>query len=54
MQVKVFLAGNRMVDGTFREKNNNKVESFLTLSLMSTITWITEKELKLVIENKGD
>ena len=35
-------------------KNNNKVVSFSTLFLMFTLTWITEKELKRVIENKRD
>ena len=39
-----------MAAWTFREKkNNNKVESFLTLFLMFTIMWITEKELERVI-----
>ena len=27
-------------------KNNNKVESFSKLFLMSTLAWITEKELE--------
>ena len=35
-------------------KNNNKVVSFSTLFLMFTLTWITEKELERVIENKRD
>ena len=35
-------------------KNNNKVLSFSTLFLMFTLTWITEKELERVIENKRD
>ena len=35
-------------------KNNNKVVSFSTLYLMFTLTWITEKELERVIENKKD
>ena len=34
--------------------NNNKVVSFSTLFLMFTLTWITEKELERVIENKRD
>ena len=34
-------------------KNNNKVVSFSAL-FMFTLTWITEKELERVIENKGD
>ena len=40
--------------GLLERKNNNKVESFSTLFLMSTLTWITEKEIELVIKNKGD
>ena len=41
--------------GFERKKNNsNKVLSFLTLFFMFTLTWITEKELERVIENKGD
>ena len=34
--------------------NNNKVVSFSMLFLMFTLTWITEKELERVIENKRD
>ena len=34
--------------------NNNKVVSFSALFFMFTLTWITEKELERVIENKGD
>ena len=40
--------------GLVERKNNNKVESFSTLFLMFTLTWITEKELERVIENKKD
>ena len=40
--------------GLLQRKNNNKVVSFSTLFLMFTLTWITEKELERVIENKGD
>ena len=36
------------------ERKKNKVVSFSTLFLMFTLTWITEKELEPVIENKGD
>ena len=43
-----------MAAQTFREKNNNKVESFLKIFLMSTLTPITEKELERVIESKED
>ena len=34
--------------------DNNKVVSFSALFLVFTLTWITEKELERVIENKGD
>ena len=43
-----------MAARTFRKKNNNKVVSFSALFFMFTLTWITEKELERVIENKGD
>ena len=33
--------------------DNNKVVSFLALFFVFTLTWITEKELERVIENKG-
>ena len=42
-----------MAARTFREKKN-KVVSFSTLFVMFTLTWITEKELERVIENKGE
>ena len=48
---------NRMAARDFylrKKKNNNKVMSFSTLFLMFTLTWITEKELERVIENKRD
>ena len=40
--------------GLSERKNNNKVVSFSALFFMFTLTWITEKELERVIENKGD
>ena len=43
-----------MAARTFRKKNNNKVVSFSALFFMFTLTWVTEKELERVIENKGD
>ena len=43
-----------MAARTFRKKNNYKVVSFSTLFLMFTLTWITETELELVPENKGE
>ena len=48
---------NRMAAWDFylrKKNNNNKVMSFSTLFLMFTLTWITEKELERVIENKRD
>ena len=39
---------------SYKEKNNNKEVSFSTLFLMFTLTWITEKVLERVIENKRD
>ena len=39
---------------TFRKKKQHKVVSFSTLFFMFTLTWITDKELKRVIENKRD
>ena len=51
---RFYLAGNSMAAQTFREKNNNKVESFLKIFFMSTLTPITEKELERVIESKED
>ena len=38
--------------GLLKRKNNNKVVFFSTLFLMFMLTWITEKELGRVIENK--
>ena len=38
----------------YKKNNNNKVVSFSALFFMFTLTCITEKELKRVIENKGD
>ena len=40
--------------GLLARKNNNKFVSFSALFFMFTQTWITEKELERVIENKGD
>ena len=40
-----------MAARTFRKK---KVVSFSALFFLLIITWITEKELERVIENKGD
>ena len=44
-----------MAAWTFRKKkNNNKVVPFSALFFMFTRTWIRDKELERVIENKGD
>ena len=54
MQLKVlpfYLEGNHMAARTFRKK---KVVSFSALFFLFTLTWMTEKELERVIENKGD
>ena len=40
--------------GLLEIKDNYKVVSFSALFFMFTLTWITEKELERVIENKGD
>ena len=37
-----------------RKNNNNKIMSFSMLFFKFTLTWITEKELERVIENKRD
>ena len=50
MQLKVLTWS----PGLLERKNNNKVVSFSALFFMFTLTWITEKELERVIENKGD
>ena len=48
MQLKVLF--ERKSQG---RPENNKVVSFLALFFVFTLTWITEKELERVIENKG-
>ena len=55
MQLKVLFGRKSHGRPDFIErKNNNKVVSFSTLFFMFTLTWITEKELERVIENKRD
>ena len=49
MQLKVLIG--RKSHGRL---DNIKVVSFSALFFMFTLTWITEKELERVIENKGD
>ena len=48
------LAGNCIATWTFRDKKEQQRRVFFqsTLYLMSTLTWITEKELERVIKNK--
>ena len=41
-----------MAARTFRKKKQKKVLSFSALFFI--LTWLTEKELERVIENKGD
>ena len=50
MQLKVLI----WPPGLLERKNNDKVVSFSALFFMFTLTWITEKELERVIENKED
>ena len=56
MQLKVLFGkkSHGCPDSRKENLNNNKVVSFSTLFLMFTLTWITEKELERVIENKRD
>ena len=42
-----------MAARTFGGKKNNKLVSLSALFFMFTLTWIIEKELERVIENKG-
>ena len=43
-----------MAAQTFRKKKQQQSRVFSALFFMFTLTWITEKELERVIENKGD
>ena len=43
-----------MAARTFRKKKQQQSLAFSALFFMFTLTWITEKELERVIENKGD
>ena len=52
MELKVLFG--KKSHGRLLERKNNKVVSFSTLFFMFTLTWITEKELERVIENKRD
>ena len=62
-EVKVCISGtplvsavNHMAAQTFREEktNNKKMSLSFHLILMSTLTWITGKELEREINNNGD
>ena len=53
MQLKVlFGRKSRGCPDFKKEKKNNKVMSFSALFFMFTQTWITEKDLERVTENK--
>ena len=43
-----------MATRTFREKKQQQSQVFLDVILMSTLRWITKKELEQVIKNNGD
>ena len=43
-----------MVTRTFREKKQQKAESVFDFILMSTLTWITGKELEREVKSEGD
>ena len=43
-----------MAARTFRKKKQQKSRVFFGVIFMFTLTWITEKELERVIENKGE
>ena len=49
MQLKGFFWQEITWPPRLLKRKNNKVESFLTLFFMSTLTWITEKELEQVL-----
>ena len=55
MQLEVLVQGNRMAAGPLeREKKQQQIRVFFDVISMFTFTWITEKELERVIENKGE
>ena len=54
MQLKVLFKEITWPPGLLERKNNNKVVSFSALFFMFTLTWMTDKQLEPVIENKGD
>ena len=43
-----------MAARTFRKKKQQKSRVFFGVIFMFTLTWITEKELERLIENKGE
>ena len=54
MQLELFSAGHRMATRTLREKKKQQQQSrvFSLLFLMSTLIWITEKELERLSKTK--
>ena len=55
MRLEVFSVENRIATRTFREKTTITVSSlFFDLILISTVAWITEKELERETKSKGD
>ena len=54
MRLKVYLEGKHMTARTFRKKKTTTKSSLFRRYFLFTLTWITEKELERVIENKGD
>ena len=53
MQLKVLFGRKSHGRRTFRKKKTT-TKSFSALFFVFTLTWITEKELERVFENKGD
>ena len=54
MQLKVLFRNKPHGRPDFKKVKTTTVVSFSTLFSMFTLTWITEKELERVIENKRD
>ena len=56
MQHGVFWPKIAWPPGLFRERERKKKQSQIRLNFKSLLTWLTEteKELKRLIENKGD
>ena len=54
MRLKVYLEGKHTAARTFRKKKQQQSRGLFRHYFLFTLTWITEKELERVIENKGD